>query len=479
MNAGDFFVLLPVLVMAAAPVVVMMTAAFTKGRMRHATAVLLSLAGLAIAFAMLLVVSPAAPRQVTPLIILDSYAVFYMGLIFASSFVVTILSYSYLEGRDGSHHEYYILLLLATLGSAVLVAGSHFASFFLGLEILSISLYSLIAYVRVSERSNEAGIKYLVLAAASSSFLLFGMALVYAQFGTMEFAGIARKSADAAAHTPLLSAGLVMIIIGAGFKLALVPFHMWTPDVYEGAPAPVSAFIASVSKGAMFALLLRYFTLVDIRAYGPLFMIFTVIAIASMFTGNLLALFQNNIKRVLAYSSIAHLGYLLVAFLAGGALAITAVSYYLISYFVTILGAFGIITVLSGKERDADTLEEYRGLALRRPWIAGVFTAMLLSLAGIPLTAGFIGKFYVVTAGVGSALWLLVIVLAVNSAISLFYYLRIVVALYAHTAGEEAAPRLSLAGGIVMAVLTLLLLWLGVYPSPFIRIIQTTVAGLV
>ncbi|HEX8948673.1 MAG TPA: NADH-quinone oxidoreductase subunit N, partial [Dissulfurispiraceae bacterium] len=453
---------------------------------KHTPTALMALAGFAAAFFSLFAVSAVVPRNATFLLIIDNYALFYLGLIFAAGFAVAVLSHGYMEGREGTHEEYYILLLLATLGASVLVCSSHFASFFLGLEILSVSLYALIAYVRGTARSNEAGVKYLILAAVSSAFLLFGMALVYAQLGTMEFAEISRRAAQGSAaagrHDLLLLAGLIMITVGIGFKLAVVPFHMWTPDVYEGSPAPVSAFIASVSKGAMFALLLRYFTLVDIRSFGSLFLIFTGIAIASMFAGNLLALLQDNIKRLLAYSSIAHLGYLLVAFLASGALAVTAVSYYLTAYFITILGAFGVVTVLSGKERDMDRLEEYRGLARRRPWLAGVFTAMLLSLAGIPLTAGFIGKFYVVTAGVGAALWLLVIILAVNSAVSIYYYLRIVAALYAQEPGEEIAaisvPRLSLGGGIVMAALTLLLVWLGVYPAPLIRVIEATAVSL-
>ena len=271
-----------------------------------------------------------------------------------------------------------------------------------------------------------------------------------------------------------------MIIVGLGFKLAVVPFHLWTPDVYEGAPAPVTAFVSTVSKGAVFAVVLRYFSMVGVPNSGPIFVIFTIIAIASMFTGNLLALFQNNVKRVLAYSSISHLGYLLVTLLASGAMAATAAAFYLSAYFITTLGAFGVVTVLSEHDRDADSMDDYRGLAWRRPWLAGVFTAMLLSLAGIPLTAGFIGKFYVVAAGVGSGLWLLVIILTVNSALGLYYYLRIIVPLY--TRRDEkmtATPRLSLSGSAVLAGLTVLLVWLGVYPVPLIQMIQKLVQGLI
>jgi NADH-quinone oxidoreductase subunit N len=280
----------------------------------------------------------------------------------------------------------------------------------------------------------------------------------------------------------LLWTGVGMLVVGIGFKLAVVPFHMWTPDIYEGAPAPVTAFVATVSKGSMFALLLRFFTPLDIHVSGALFAVFALIAIASMLVGNLLALLQNNVKRILAYSSIAHLGYLLVAFLASGALAITAVTFYLVAYFVTTLGAFGIITVLSTSARDADRLDDYRGLFWRRPWLAGIFTSTLLSLAGIPLTAGFVGKFYLVAAGVGSALWPLVIILVVTSAVGLFYYLRLVAAMYIQPPQEEVsvvASSLSLAGSLVLAALMLLLVWLGVYPAPFIDMIQATAARLI
>jgi len=259
-----------------------------------------------------------------------------------------------------------------------------------------------------------------------------------------------------------------------------VPFHMWTADVYEGAPPPVTAYIATVSKGAVFALLLRYVNQYDVLASPQVLLVLTAIAVASMVVGNLLALMQNNVKRILAYSSIAHLGYLLVALVAGGAFALTVVSYYLVAYFVTTIAAFGVIAVLSTSQRDAAMIDDYRGLAWRRPWLAGVFTAMLLSLAGIPLTAGFIGKFYVVASGVSSALWLLVGTLVVTSVIGLFYYLRLVTVMFEQVEPGVTAPREEPAGSFaataVLAVLTLLLLVLGVYPAPFIRLIAATVA---
>jgi NADH-quinone oxidoreductase subunit N len=231
----------------------------------------------------------------------------------------------------------------------------------------------------------------------------------------------------------------------------------------------------------MFALLLRYFAIIDVRAHHTVFLIFAILAIASMVVGNLLALLQSNVKRLLAYSSIAHLGYLVVAFLARGAFAATAITFYLVAYFVTAIGAFGVVTVLSSGDSDAENLDEYRGLFARRPWLSVVFTAMLLSLAGIPLTAGFVGKFYLTVAAGVAALWSLLIVMMVTSGIGLFYYLRIVVAMFMESATEASAgrepSRLPFVAGLTLSALTVALVWLGVYPAPIIRLIRVAVTG--
>lgn len=484
MSPTDLLALLPLLVLGGAAVIVLLLIAFHRD---YAITVLLTVLGLVGALVSLPLIYPLGPRQVTPLVVMDSYSQFFMGLIFAAALAVTMLSYDYFRLRAGQREEFYLLLLLATLGAAVLVASTHFASFFLGLELLSVSLYALIGYQRPSLLATEAGIKYLVLAGTSSAFLLFGMALVYGELGTMEFARIAALHVAGRASIVMLGAGLALILVGVGFKLALVPFHLWTPDVYQGASSPVAAYIASVSKGAVFALLLRYFKQFDPVMEVGTFAVFMLLAILSMFFGNLLALLQNNVKRLLAYSSITHMGYLLVAFLAAGSLAVEAVTFYLATYFITIIGAFGVVTMLSTPTHEADSWGTYVGLAWRRPWLAAVFTAMLLSLAGIPLTAGFVGKFYLLAAGIGSSLWLLAILLVVNSTIGLFYYLRVVIAMYATAPAEplgvEARPTVSrmtaaesLTGGMVLAALTLLLVWLGVYPAPWISIIESMVA---
>jgi NADH-quinone oxidoreductase subunit N len=324
--------------------------------------------------------SASTPSFIEPLFVFDGFGVFNVSLILCIALAVTMISYAYFEQREERKEEYYILLILGTLGAAVLVISKHFVSLFLGLEILSVSLYSMIAYLRKRERSDEAGIKYLILAAFSSAFLLFGMALVYATVGSMEFGAIAKFLSGHPQIPLMLLTGIAMMIVGIGFKLGVVPFHMWTADVYEGAPAPVTAFIATVSKGGMVALLVRFFTQVN-GHHDSIITIFTILAIASMFTGNFLALQQNNVKRILAYSSIAHIGYLLVAFLAGGELGVEAVSFYLVAYFITTTGAFGIVAGLSDKDRDAELIDDYRGLFWKRPWTAAIFTTMLLSLA--------------------------------------------------------------------------------------------------
>ena len=480
MTAADLVALAPVIVLAATSIAVMVAIALRRS---HGATAAVTMLGLASALIVLPLAASSESSRVTPLLTLDPYARFYMGLVLAATLATAGLSYGYLEKQSIRREEFYLLLLLATLGAAVLVASGHFASFFLGLETLSVSLYGLIAYPRVRAASIEAGVKYLILAAVSSAFLLFGMALVYARAGTMEFIQIAVLSGGVrpAADIALLVAGLGALLVGIGFKLALVPFHLWTPDVYQGAPAPVSGFVATVSKVAVAALLVRLFTLMNIHAYRPLLLLLTAIALASMVVGNLLALLQNNVKRILAYSSIAHLGYLLVAFLAGGPLGVTAVTFYLVAYVVTTLGAFGVISVLSGGEGDTERLDEYRAIFWRRPWVSGIFAATLLSLAGMPLTAGFVAKFYLVVAGVGSALWLLVITLVVTSGVGLFYYLRIIATMFSPE-GEvsevaPAASAVSLAGAAVLAALSLLLLYLGVSPAPLIRVIQTAIVG--
>jgi NADH:ubiquinone oxidoreductase subunit 2 (chain N) len=264
-------------------------------------------------------------------------------------------------------------------------------------------------------------------------------------------------------------------MVGIGFKLALVPFHMWTPDVYQGAPAPVTAFIATVSKGAVMAVLIRFFF--NIRGFDNqyIFIVISGIAILSMFIGNLLAIRQQNIKRLLAYSSIANMGYLIIILLTGTDKGIQASIFYLISYFITTIGAFGVITLLSTCKHEAEKIEDYKGLFWKRPWIALVFTLSLLSLAGIPVTAGFVAKFYVIFEGMKAGLMVLVFSMIINSVIGLYYYLRVITAMFS-PANETELPMLTLTGKIALSLITISILLLGVYPGWLINIIMKFIA---
>lgn len=474
MTSIEFYSITPLVIISLVPIAIMLTIAVKR---HHEVIFVTALLGFIAAFYSLFPASEYLPLQVTQLLILDSYTFFFWGLIIASSFVVTLISYSTLHIENENKEEYYILIYIAALGSAVLVASIDFVSFFIGLEILSVSLYILISYLRKKDIAVEAGIKYLILAGASSAVLLFGMALIYFEYGTMNFYQL-NNSLSASGLTTISAGGAALIFAGVGFKLAVVPFHMWTPDVYEGASSPVTAFIATISKGGMFALLLRFFSIIEGYKYNELILIFSIIAVASMFVGNWLALIQDNVKRLLAYSSIAHLGYLLVAFIAGGPLASEAAAFYLTAYFITTIGAFSIVAILSDKEREAFRIEDYKGLFWRHPFLAAAFTLMLLSLAGIPLTAGFIGKYYVLLAGVNVTLWALVIILVVNSAIGLYYYLRIVVSMF--SPAEEAVTekrKYSFTTGFAIAILSLLIVYLGVYPSGIMELIRSMVGS--
>src|SRR5450759_7391 len=467
MTGTDFLCLAPFLIIAIAPVVIMIVISVLRN---YEVVYGFSILSLLFAFASIFFIIPAVPHSVEPLFIIDLYSLFFLGIIILSALLVTLLSYDYIKQLEGVREEYYIILFTSTLGASLLAVANHFILFFLGIEMLSISLYIFIAFQRSKSNSIEAGIKYLILASVSSAFLLFGMALIYTAFGTMQFGAIVAALGTGGQLSSLVISGFGMMMVGIGFKLALVPFHMWTPDVYQGAPAPVSAFVATVSKGAVMAILIRFFF--NLRGFDNhyLFIAISGIAILSMFVGNILAIRQKNIKRLLGYSSIANMGYLIIILLTGSNRGIQASIFYLISYFFTTIGAFGVITLLSTTEYEAEKIEDFKGLFWKRPWIAIVFTLSLLSLAGIPVTAGFIAKFYVIFEGMKAGLMVLIISMIINSVIGLYYYLRIITTLFS-TASDTKLPELSIFGNITLAIVGISILILGVYPGWLIDII--------
>ncbi len=480
-----FIALLPLLITGATAIAVMLAIAW---RRNHGLSFVVTSVGLTLALVSIVPALRVAPLDVTPLLRLDAFAYFYSAVVLVATLACVTLAHAYLgekagaDGFPGNREELYLLMTLSAAGGLVLVSAQHLAGFFIGLELLSVPVYGLVAYAFFNKRSLEAGIKYTVLSAAASAFLLFGMALLYAESGSLSFAGLGASLA-AQGSSVLVQAGIGMMLIGLGFKLSLAPFHLWTPDVYEGAPAPVATFLATVSKVAVFAVLLRLYQLSPATSGGWLNDALSLIAIASILIGNLLALNQSNLKRLLGYSSIAHFGYLLVALIASKGLAVEAIGVYLVTYVLTTLGAFGVITLMSSpfQGRDADALYEYRGLFWRRPYLTAVLTVMMLSLAGIPLTAGFIGKFYVIASGVESQLWWLLGALIIGSAVGLFYYLRVMVTLYLvepgmrrHDAPINWGQR---AGGVMLLAIAVLAFFLGVYPQPLLELVQQ--AGLV
>lgn len=487
MTLQDFIALSPILDLGAFSVVTMLAIAV---RRHHATIAVFSFLSCLLTLATLPWAATSTPRTVTALLIVDDYALLYMGLLLSATMVVISLSYRYLKlhcsEREGLE-EYYLLLLLATFGGLVLTASAHFGSFFLGLELLGVSLCSLIGYLRTRRRPLEAAVKYLLLSISASAFLLFGMALLYFESGSMVFREVGMVVKSARTVPGLWLGGFVLVLVGVALKLGLAPFHMWIPDVYQGAPAPITAYIATVSKGAVMALLLRFATDVGALEMDTLVDMFGLLAVASMVTGNVLALFQQNVKRLLAYSSIAHFGYLLVALLAGGSAAAEAVTFYVVVYCAMTLGAFGVVIVYSSERGDAESFEDYRGLFWTRPWLAAMLALSLLSLAGIPVTAGFIGKFYAIAAGVDAGLWWLVLILIGNSVISLYYYLRLIVTLFGEEPAPETVPQ-ELAGQSTQAagwtavfslgLVASIILMLGVYPGPLMELIRDSVINL-
>ena len=495
MSAAQLLALLPLLVLAGAAVVLLLTVSFWRHHGGVAALTLLAL------FAALVSIGPSLAVPVTlPLLTWDGFSSYLTALFVGAALVVTILSYRYLGSRSNEPEEYYVLLVAATLGAVTLACANHFASVVLGLEVLSIALYVLIAYPDEGHPPLEASLKYLILSGAASTTLLFGMALVYAASGALDFAGIAEaaRSSSSPGDQLLQSAGVMLVLAGLAFKLSLVPLHMWTPDVYQGAPAPVAAFLATVAKGAAFAVLLRFLLqggVLDATVQGAM----VLLAMLSMVVGNLLALRQQHVKRLLACSAIAHLGYLLIPLITLGAtdpvFATETVLVYLGAYVVMTLAAFGAVTVLSGPATpaaaaaaaaaEADDVARYQALAWRRPLVAATLVVALLSLAGIPLTLGFIAKFYVFAAGVGAAAWLLLGGLIVGSGLGIYYYLRVVFMIFRTETAAAEAPEgtpaaeagAAITGQWTLGMLGVLLLIFGIYPEPFIGVVRQALQG--
>jgi NADH-quinone oxidoreductase subunit N len=368
------------------------------------------------------------------------------------------------------------------VGMLLLAAGGDFATLYVGLETMALASYALVGYTRASPKSNEAALKYFLLGAFASGVLLFGISLVFGATGSFHLAGIEAALRDSqTAASPLLGIGAVLIVVGLAFKVAAVPFHMWTPDAYEGAPAPVAGFLSTAAKTAAFALLLRVLVVGFLPVAESWIPMLALLATASMVVGNVTALRQDNVKRMLAYSSIAHAGYVLMGIvtIASGRWdpdlrrhGLTAAILYLLVYTFTNLGAFGLVALLRREGQAGDTIADFRGLRHRSPLAAAAMVVFLLSLAGIPCTAGFIGKWWLFGAAIRADFAWLAVVAVVNSAVSLYYYARIAVAMYMTPPEDDRRLAVPFATGAAIAIAAALTLVIGIYPQPFIVLAQ-------
>lgn len=472
MSGAGILAILPLALLAAAVVLVMLQIAFW----RHLPlTVILTVTALVATAACAL--QGTAEVEVTPLLTADRFARLFTVLFCLAGAASALLSTDYLGQRGDEPEEYFLLLLLSTLGACVLAFASHLASLLLGMELLSVALYALIAYPDRAPLPLEAATKYLVLSGAASATALFGFALLYASTGSLSFAEMG-GALDTAANRGVLPVAAVLVFAGLAFKLSLVPFHLWTPDVYQGAPSPVTGFLASVSKAAVLVVLLRWFTEADLFRFTVLVQVTAVLAVLSMLVGNLLALLQDNLKRMLAYSSIAHMGYLLIVFVVAAtpgqrSFALEAASFYLIAYTVTTLAAFALLSMLGAGQsgREQCQLQDVSGLFWLHPGQALLMLVAMLSLAGIPLTAGFLAKFYVVGAASSGSHWILLGSLVVGSTLGIYYYLRVVFYM-ARRPGEYASRPQVTRHWPARATAWLLLvtvLLLGVLPQPLLQ----------
>lgn len=427
----------------------------------------LSLGGIIIAALTLLNGWGAPPQEgFSGSVQLDNFAIFFKGIFLLSATLTILISDHYMKREECNVGELYPLILFATTGMMLMASGTDLMTIFLGLEVLSVSLYVLAGFNRANIKSNEAGLKYFLLGAFSTGFLLYGMALTYGATGTTRIAKIAEFIAQntSVAANPMFYIGMLLMATGFSFKIAAAPFHMWTPDVYEGAPTPMTAYMSAGPKAAGFAAFLRVLIVAFPSLKADWTDLLWVLAVLTMTVGNIIALNQNNIKRMLAYSSIAHAGYALVGFTAGNAEGTAGILFYMLSYTFMNIGAFAIIILVGKKGEENNNVSDYAGFATKHPVLALAMSVFLFSLAGMPPTAGFIGKFYLFSGAIKAGYIWLAIIGVLNSAASVYYYLRVMVYMYMKDPVEEfdwmkASPAVmlcilvSVAGALIPGVL--------------------------
>jgi NADH-quinone oxidoreductase subunit N len=422
-----------------------------------------------------------AERGYAGMVSLDNFSTLFNIIFLSTTAIVVLLSMPFLKKEEVEHSEFHALLLFATSGMMMLASGLDLITLFLGIEVLSISLYILAGYRRNNDASNEAAMKYFLLGAFASGILLYGIALVYGATATTDLHRIGEAIAGAGTPVPegLFYAGMAMILVGLAFKVAAVPFHMWTPDVYQGAPTPITAFLSAGPKAAAFAAFLRTFFIAFGPAQAEWDMVLGVIAVLTMTVGNIAAIAQTNVKRMLAYSSIAHSGYVLIGLVSGGLVGGTGAVFYLMAYVAMNLGAFAIVVLLEYKGERGGELKDYAGMGFKYPLIGALLSLFMLSLSGIPPTVGFVGKLYLFGTAVQTGHVWLAVFGVLNSAISVFYYLRLLVLMYMRESQEPLPPiRIPLAMALVLFVTAVGTLWPGLFPSAWFTAAQESVRSI-
>ncbi len=473
-TSQDFVSFAPTLVLAALGFLILMIGMLFP-RMYRETLAAIVLIGFAVVVFITIQNWNESAALFNGMISADKFTAGFTCLFIISTGLTLLLSLNSLEGSSLLISEFFALIIFATVGMILMAASTHLLTLFLGVETLSVSLYILAGFRREDKFSLESSFKYFLLGAFASGFLLYGIALVYGSTGSASLKSLseALRAGQAISFPALLTTGLVLMVVGFGFKIALVPFHAWAPDVYQGAPTPISAFMATGSKAAGFAALMRVALNSGMMNNLDWQQVFWVIAVATMTLGNIVALRQDNVKRLLAYSSIAHAGYILVGILANNELGSSAVLFYLLSYTFMNGGAFGVVALMSRAEGESANLQDFRGLAYRRPFAAVAMSIFMFSLAGIPITAGFMSKFYVFLAAMQSGYLWLVILGVINSMISLYYYLGVVVTMFMHQPeGEEASFEPLPAVGLALLIAVFGTLQLGLSPARWMETFQ-------
>ncbi len=457
--------ILPAAVLSIVGIAVMVAEPFVD-RSKKTLLGWLALAGVMAAMLAIYPMSENRGQWYSNLWIVDDYNIFFHVIFLLIAGITILTSLDFLEREEINHPEFYSLLLFATAGMLMMSGANELIMVFIGLEVLSIATYVLAGFRRTDLKSNESALKYFLLGSFSSAFFLYGVALVFGATGSTNLIEIAEALRSSSLQITLVYLAAALMLIALCFKVAVAPFHIWTPDVYEGAPTPVTGFMSVGPKAAGFAVFIRVFMTAFPQIQDRWISIIWMVAALTMILGNVIAVSQTNIKRMLAYSSIAHAGYIAVAFASGSRRGVSAALFYMLAYALTNLGAFAVVTILSRSEDKLTNISDYAGLAAKRPGLAALLTIFLLSLAGIPGTAGFSGKFFIFRSSVESGLLSLTVIGVITTVVSFYYYLYIVVQMYMREPGEEFSDlRVPASLKIALLIAAIGTLYLGLLPT--------------